>query len=466
MRKTENLIKQGHTKETLLAALHEVDACTKTQRGNTSPRDIVIQCQAVEGGQFVNWVVKQDGQIGQVVKRKGKGFDTLFDNLNEVVSVKPLESSFLTVLCYTERELAKKENGKISTTWIELNPLAPFDMIDGVPKFSTMKIDLSEDDFKIAMESRIALFDDFTRDFFPIRTVAFSSVGKILDTAGCFKSLPDIPIGPAMIIASRLVADTTKEYQLIYRNYNGQCKPLIGLAGPQFGYEPDENYFRRGIGKIEEMFGPGSFVGDWKITDEVMYANVYVSDTDGTAQTAKYPGLGQYTDFPVFIRLQTSDIPGTSASATAFAKIENTLIMIQKNSEYRRESFLKKGGVECLFSRKENKNKPEITLKDNIDNFVDNIRLLKETDIVINDDVAECIRGIGKRINLQKVTEYEAMLNEYEGQEVTAYDILIKVLRIASCSGTLNRAEEFSSQYNTFVDKLVECAKAYSRKSA
>ena len=335
-------------------------------------------------------------------KDEANSYNALCRTLDSIRQMESPLNEEIVVLCLASSKEHRQYNGKIITNWIVINPTIPFEMVNGMPEFPTLTLEMTESEYHLAMESRMALYNEFTHDIYPIREVAFSSIGKLLDSAASFKNMATIPLGSALLLADRL-AEPQKELKLIYRNAKSHVKPLIGIAGSRFAEDSQYDFFRGGLDYIARNFGMYT-MKDWEITDDVSTVNVY---------------LNQYTrdNAKVYLRLQTSDIPGTSASVTAFLEIEEILdnprpgpkrngsALIQKNSAYHWDSFKEKGGVQGLFVRYEKddkKRKNPISIKSEIEAFLAKYDGIDNINVVYNgkkllEKKDEIVRLIGKK---------------------------------------------------------------------
>lgn len=443
---------KGKEETGLREAVESLDSITRVDSVVSNGPDINITCQKIKG-QLVNWTIEQNGETKTIAYEKGRGFNDLFDAIKKCTEENDI-SEDITVLCYMGVSV-RREGSKIKTWWAVINPAVPFEIINGKPDFEILPMELDDAEYRIAMESRMGFYNEFSKDFYPIRETAFSSIGKLLDSAASFRNIPDIPLGNALLVANRISTDM-KGLKFIVRNGKDHFKPLMGVAGARFAYEPESVFFDRGIEQIGKMFGP-HFVGDWSITDEASTANVFVSSTDGSERTKG--SLGAYRDFPIYVRLQTSDIPGVSASVTAVAQIGSGYVIIQKNSAYHWDTFLKRGGVESLFTRKEGEK--TISIKDDIDSFVDKIRFLKEHDITINDDVLKRVDSILKKVGMRRMSKMDAVDAEY-GKTENGYDFLLRIINGTYHKFPLKKWNELAYRYSDLVESLVKAVASHA----
>ena len=256
-------------------------------------------------------------KTNKISKKDANSADSLMLTLEKIKQMDAPLNEEIVVLCLASTKEHRQYDGKIITNWIVVNPTIPFEMVDGMPEFPMLTLELTDAEYRLALESRLALYNEFTQDIYPIREVAFSSIGKLLDSAASFKNMATIPLGSALLLADRL-AEPQKELKFIYRNANGKVKPLIGIAGSRFAEDSQYDFFRGGLDYIAENFGIYT-IKSWEITDDVSTVNVYLNNY--VRDNAR-----------VYLRLQTSDIPGTSASVTAFLELSDGQLYEMKGS--------------------------------------------------------------------------------------------------------------------------------------
>lgn len=356
-------------------------------------------------------------------KSEMNSMDALMATLDSIRQTEAPLNEEIVVLCLASTKEYRQFNGKIITNWIVINPTIPFEMVNNSPEFPTLELEMTDGEYKLALESRLALYNEFTHIIYPIREVAFSSIGKLLDSAASFKNMATIPLGSALLLADRL-AEPQKELKFIYRNAKGNVKPLIGIAGSRFAEDSQYGFFRDGLDYIGETFGIYT-MKSWEITDDLSTVNVY---------------LNQYErdDARVYLRLQTSDIPGTSASVTAFLEISDKQAMplkpsaiIQKNSAYHWDSFKDKGGVKGLFvhyDKNDKKRKNPIFIKDEIEHFMEMYDAVCGANVLYDgEDIAMKEDEIVKLIGKKRAKDLESKVvrgNVYNGGEL--YHTLVK----------------------------------------
>lgn len=459
------LIRMGSSREELMNTLEALDSVTGIDAVICSGQNVQIKCRKFNG-KLCDWTLEYKGETKQIPFERGKGYSDLMDAISNFATEGSVNEN-IVVLCYSYMETARTWNGKLKTWWIVINPAIPFEIRDGMPEFPMLELELTDAEYRIAMESRMALYNELTEDIYPIREVAFSSIGKLLDSAASFKKMAKIPLGSALLLAERFSSDL-KDLKFIHRNADGHVKPLIGIAGSRFAGDEQRDFFDSALNRAEEMFRnpilgdekqPPNTVAtiyDWKITDEVSTANAYLHNPDGSNMFALYRGI----DFAIYIRMQTSDIPGVSASVTAFAKIGKGDVLIRKNSAYHWDSFTKNGGAKSLFSRIEKGSKKEISLKDDIDDFVNVINKLKNSNVSADEDILGSIHKKVKEICslIGKKRAKAANIDAIVDEGGNAYEMLESIINGTFFNLPTKQAGELATKYNELVYLLDEVA--------
>lgn len=446
------MIRQGKDKEELLHVLEELDSYTNIDNVLTHGQNVTIRC-ARHNGKLCNWSIEEELTTKEIVIDKNTGYDTFLEALEDNIQNTQINEN-ISILCYSYAEAHRTYDGKIKTRWIVINPAIPFETdSQGMPVFPMLNLDLTDGEYKTCMQSKLALYDEFSENIYPIMEIAFSSIGKLLDSAASFKNMARIPLGSALLLAERFGNDL-KKLQLIFRNAHGNIKPLIGIAGDRFARYEEKKFFEDAFKEIDSMFMMNS-IGKWKITDELSTANVYVSSI--TEYKKGLPSFADYMDFPVFIRVQTSDIPGVSASVSAFAIIGGYTIFIHKNSAYRWQKF-KDATAKSLFYRKKARSKKDISLKEDIDAFVDKINRLKEHQVLYDENVTSKIEEIKKVIGKRLMADKEDKVNaagQY-GILYNGYQLLERILSATYITMPDKQANVLYGKYGELVSVLVE----------
>lgn len=400
--------------------------------GEIDPEDFTIKGWMLEKPENVT----AGGLMSALIKKSRRDNKTaLYHALRDyVLEMKSNEN--IVVLCYAGCSREEKAQ-KIHTQWIVVNPAVPFEMKNGFPSFPMLEIMLTESEFELCMESRLALYNEYSDDVYPIRNVAFSSIGKLLDSAASFKNMADIPLGSALLLAEKLSSDM-KSLKLIFRNMKGHIKPLIGIAGNRFAPYKEEDFFKTLIGKADEMFGPVG-LDSWFIYEDMTVVNLELATTKNrknhneqmTICACAGDMMSAYAkhqdEFKILLRIQTSDIPGVSASVTAIAKFGQAEVQICRNSAYHWEAFLR-NGMDSLMEPVIKKKKHPIS--EDIYAFIKKIEKLQETDIKYNDKIHNAVKDIINLIGKRRIEDEKSVINSIflTGDSANGYELFVRIL--------------------------------------
>lgn len=415
-----------------------------------------------------NWTISKEG-VQDIMKKVidyGKGNRT---KLYEALKGHRMDASMdenLVVLCYSGCD-TKAKNGKIKTHWIVINPSVPFEMVNGFPSFPMLDLELTKDEFMLCMESRMALYSELSEDIYPIRETAFSSIGKLLDATASFKNIAAIPLGSALLLADKISMDL-KNLKLIYRNGEGHFKPLIGVAGSRFAPYSEEEFFKKLISWLDCRFG-GVSIRNWKIYDDVSIVDAELSckisrngeERQQSVSEMLCEAMSLYAEcadeFKIRLRMKTSDVPGVSASVTAYAKFGDAEVQIHKNSAYHWDSFVRQGeGVlNLLVPSKKN----GVPIDENIAEFIKKINSLKKKEIRFNKAV-DGINGIINQIGKRRIADAEAVIarikDGIEAESANAYELFKKVLEETFTKLPAKQSDELMIKYGEFFHSLCE----------
>lgn len=451
------MIRQGTTEKELMEVLERLDKETATDNIVTNGQPITIKCRREAKG-LTNWSIQQDVHNSKfskpIVYSQGNGYPGILNSIKNDVAMSNINED-IAILCYSCAELKRTYDGKIMTHWIVINPSIPFETEeDGTPRFPMFDLKMTDNEFKVAMESRMALYNECNEDIYPIREVAFSSIGKLLDSAASFKNMAQIPLGSALLLAERFATDL-KSLKLIYRNYEGHVKPLIGIAGNRFVQESEVGFYKLAFDTITSMFG-SSQCGKWIVTDEYSLATVFISFADENKNDLFADERFKHT---VMLKIKTSDVPGVSASVTAVMKHGDAEIYIQKNSAYHWASFIRRGGAESLFYRTE-RGGNKYSLKDDIERFLSRVETIENNDYVLTEELFhKIVNGakpiIGKKKLEQNMDKIESLKSKV-GTSCNGFAILEEAIDATYFVLPEKQANELSGLYAKIVYMLTE----------
>lgn len=418
-----------------------------------------------------NWTISKKGvqDIMKKIINHGRGSNRT--KLYEALEGHRINASMdenLVVLCYSGCETKVSDDDKITTHWIVVNPSVPFEMVNGFPSFPMLELNLTKDEFMLCMESRMALYSEMSEDIYPIRETAFSSIGKLLDATASFKNITAIPLGSALLLADKISVDL-KNLKLIYRNGEGHFKPLIGVAGSRFAPYSEEQFFKKLISWMDCKFG-GVCIKHWQIYDDVSVVDAELAsckisrngqDRQQSASEMLCEAMSLYTEcadeFKIRLRMKTSDVPGVSASVTAYAKFGDAEVQIHKNSAYHWDSFVRQGeGILNLLTPSK---KGSVPIDENIAEFIKKVNSLKKKEVYFNkatDGINDIINQIGKR----RIADADAVISRIRDgvseteSKVNAYELFRKTLEETFTKLPAKQSDELMIKYSEFFHSL------------
>lgn len=447
------MIINGITEESLFDSLKILDESTGNDSILTHGQTLHIECVADSEKGLINWTAAQDieGKQEAALVDEDISMNAFLAKLKKRVSMVNSNED-VVVLCfgYAESVLV---GDKVRTHWIKVNPIVPFEFVNGKPDFPMIVLDLTNENYNLAMESRMALYNELTENVYIIREIAFSSIGKLLDSAASFKNMAKIPLGSALLLANRMAADS-KELKLIYRNARGKVKPLIGLAGNRFTPESEYNFYKTACLTIDVMFGCGvKKIYSWSIEEDMTNAYVQIGGKTSDGQMNIMSLNHDYGNYFISLRIRTSDIPGISASVTAFIKIGEGEVQIQKNSAYHWDAFIRRGGAASLFYRSTRKGQT-IPLKDDIDSFLDCVNVMKESEVKFSYSIKDKIHDIMAIIGMRRTAKNEKLNQQGEdelfdkyGSNQNAYSLFEEVINKTYMDLPPKQRDELSIKY-------------------
>lgn len=316
-------MKTGKSKEELLSTLDELDSLTNMDSVLRPKQKIYIEAER-SGGNICNWSLREDmaAYKDSYPFKKGLKKKELLKALDSLNTEKEFDTISCRVLCYGETDTALTWDGKIKSTWICIDPYFPFEMKDGKPDFETVFFEMDESDYKLAMETRIAIYIPETKVLYPLKAVSYESFGKLMDCSASFKpSDKESPLAEALLIANKI--SDSKQLKVIYRNTNRWIRPVIGAAGGRF-HIFSQRWFLETVEHYVSTLTDNSFeLKDWSVADQrtVVRYSFTIDDTD------------------FVIRAVTSDIPGQAISVSLMAQEGKADLLLKRNSSYHYENF-------------------------------------------------------------------------------------------------------------------------------
>lgn len=412
----------GKNEESLFKVLKDLDTKTKIDLLNKPNQKIHLSAQRTKDGHLTNWIIMEDTTDFKSNKKKtnGKKYNSLIDALNNM-DKELISNDEINVLAYCSTDL-KRKNGLIVSKWFNISPCIPFELDNkGNPQFNYITLETNEDEYKILMESRLAFYNEFTYDVYPIRKMAFPSIGRLMDCVASFKYISDIPLGSALLIAEKLTK--MPKTRFIYRNRTSQIKPLIGVAGSHYVAYSQVEFFKDCFNYLASI---GIYtLKSWSVNDELSVVDVIIDDSE--------------RNYSIHFKIQTSDIPGTSLSVTAYAQFENAKVYIMKNNSYHGKAFEQRGGAKSLFDG----------MEEAIEEFKEQYRLLSNNYLEFDESMIDEIEKIIGKKNMAKVELPEQFI-------VSGSDLFRQILKSTFFNLKEKQAYELTKYYRNLMCNLCD----------
>lgn len=409
----------GCDENSLFEVLKELDSTTNID-SVLNPGQHITVTGVRRNGHIKDWSIKADSKAYKksLPYAKGVGYTSLEAALSSLDKESDLNET-INVLCYFKTDASRTWDNKIVSYWFNISPCIPFDIKDGQPDFQVIKFELKESDYKVMMESRLALYNEFTEDIYPIRTIAFSSIGKLMDCAASFKYMADVPLGSALLIAERLAS--VKNLKFIYRYRSEHIKPLVAIAGTRYVKYSQLDFFKQALDYVSRNYI--CHIEKWSVSDELTTMNVVLD------------GFGEYS---IYIQIKTSDIPGTSMSVEAFARFGSGSVKIIKNSSYHWDCFEKNGGVDGLFEG----------VFEAIKNFeLDYEKLSNKTFYYDETCIKDIVKVLGKK--------RAGRIDKIDSGEYDAKTLFKLVVNSTYCELPVKQAHELTKRYAELLEDMI-----------
>jgi hypothetical protein len=311
------MLSQGNGSESLVQTLTELDSLTSIDSVIQPGQPFFVTVQK-RGRTVGTWRVFESDRKAEKASpiASGKGYQKLMaalDSLNQKVPV----SDNISVLCSMRTDAAKTWDGKTTSHWANLEPGTPFILSDdGHPAFEMVHLELSEEEHQNMMETRLAFYNNQTGVCYPIKKVAVDSLTSVMDTDAAFRYIGDVPLGVAITL-SEILCNKPK-IQFVCRNCTGNIRPVIGMSGPQYRPIPQTPF----VEAVLRELGKTTFyrVGKWSVSDVMTSVVIHLAQIQ--------------SDCDLWLGVETSDIPGSSAKVTLNATLFGRQVAIEKATVY------------------------------------------------------------------------------------------------------------------------------------
>lgn len=307
---------EGKSKTELLNKLEQLDSMTKI--------DSVIQSGTYNlefekrHGRIKGWRILGDTDMYPASKPRSKG--RKLNTFSEAISEIEEEKAFCTsnpsfnIICFAEMSPVRNWDGKVKTLWFKVNPFYPYELVNGQPKFETVELELEEDDLKMALETKIAFYEESEEVVYPIREAAMKSISRLLGLPLVFCKQAEHLLGAILVMAE--VLSTKTDLRILCRDNKHNVKPVIGVLSPRYTPCPQKKFISQ---CLDYLYENGIYdMSEWSISDELTKVEMVK--------------MSNSIDFQTGVLIQTSDINGIAMSVTAFAKVGNSTMQLKTNS--------------------------------------------------------------------------------------------------------------------------------------
>lgn len=186
-----------------------------------------------ENGRLGKWTLTENiTQLSPKRKKEGSSLKTLY-KLFEGKEVR--YDSSVALLAHKYTSYKKRDTDNVESDWFLIDTDCPYEETDnGVPYLRTIKLVLPKKQYRIMMETRLAVYDIDKKIIYPFLSMSSASVGKSLDAATLFKKSDSGvagSIGAAMLLADRI---SRRSISLVIRDDAELFKPVLSIAGKRF----------------------------------------------------------------------------------------------------------------------------------------------------------------------------------------------------------------------------------------
>lgn len=420
----------GKSEKELFNALKEMDQSTSVEYLRTTSKEITISAQKDRNGKVKSWAIIEDDNYktkNPTYQKKGRNLGSLQKALQTMDKTVPYNEE-LNVLCYHSTDVVETEDGKIKSKWFNIEPCIPFELKGDNVIFQFIELVLTKDEYAMMMETRLALYNEFSGCVYPIRQVALSSLGKLLDSVVAFKNLTELPLGSALMLAEKL--SSSRNLQFIYRDRTQNIKPLIGVAGLRYAKLNQEDYFKHVLNYASN--NSVCFIDKWKITDETSEATIIIDELN--------------PNYTLYLLAKTGDIPGFAMSIEAYAKVGKASVLLKRNRVYHTQSFEYGTGIPKLFDG----------IYEAFDLFKDMYEKLENCEVYYNDLY---VNGVKKYVGKKRFNEIANIENEvYKG-----IDLYKLILNNTYFQLKEKQANELASYYFKLMIDMVKDSYQYKK---
>lgn len=258
-------------------------------------------------GKLGNWVVTEDlsdfsSQRKQKTGKTMKSFYHYFSGEEKEVGID------LAVIAHKDTKKKRTYDGSIITEWFLIPICSPYEDEEGKVSIKTIELTTSKEEYRLLMETRVAIYDEFQDKIYPFLQVAIISVGKYLDCSAIFKIRDDYMLGTAIVLAEKI---SKKNVSLIIKDTESRINPILSVAGKYTKFFPPTEFFTN---ICSQMAAEAFFLNTWQVFDDRIIVD-FVKPGDCYICSVTM-GL----------------IPGIATRATVYAMLEGTRILLSSNA--------------------------------------------------------------------------------------------------------------------------------------
>lgn len=300
-------MKKGKGYDTLF---EEIDkTCSRKRILESSYSNIEVR----KVGEDIHWsMLERTSQNPNGKVYKGKGSAKLRARLDALYKTDTL-SIMPDVLCLVEVT-------KNKVKYVLCDNQEKQDLEKGLMKLPIIEVEATQYELGKCCETRLALYDG--KNIYPITKLASVSIGKLMDAIASFKNMAAIPIGSAFLLMEKLYE--LRKLDILYEDSKSEIKPLLSVCSDRYHQVIQKDFFNR----MFELIGQEGLFYDekeisWQIEDGVTTVDVPLSGF--TVYNLNY--------LPV-LRISSSELPGSSNQVQLLGKVGEGYILIRSNSHY------------------------------------------------------------------------------------------------------------------------------------
>lgn len=310
MKKTITIF-QGSGKEELLKRLAEIDDITTIDNFVLNNQSAEIILHRAEGRLY--WKLSVDDAPFQRVRKRGRTMKSFLSALNTSETQK-FGTNFL-VICYQSTLSKRTPEGAVLTRWCLIDPYEPYVVEGEKCVIKTVDLTFTEEEFMAMMETGIAFYDAANEVCYPLKYESLPTVGRFIDCNTAFKDLEDCPLGPAFLLATRLV--NKNEVNFLMQDIPGaekKVRPILSIIGKNYMPFSHEKIVETLLDEFSKYYVCS--VDTWEITGEASTVSVHLL----------VPGYNHG------IQISIGRASGHPVRVTAFTRISETEIYLQENT--------------------------------------------------------------------------------------------------------------------------------------